>query len=56
MITAIKGMGKAYLKGKKLTGDKRIEQINKIIKKSNKKQDVTEKYIDEVFNIYKEKQ
>ena len=55
MITTLKGMGKAYLKSKKLTGDKRIKQINEIIKKSNKKQDVTEKYIDEVFSIYKEK-
>ena len=39
-------------KAKKATGQKRIDQINKKIFKSTKKQDVTEKYIDEVKSIY----
>jgi len=51
MTLITKGMG-AILKGKKATGQKRIDQINKKIFKSTKKQDVTEKYIDEVKSIY----
>tara|TARA_R110001583_G_scaffold143826_2_gene295882 strand:+ start:611 stop:787 length:177 start_codon:yes stop_codon:yes gene_type:complete len=54
MTIITKGMG-AILKGKKAkkaTGQKRIDEINKKIFKSTKKQDVTEKYIDEVKSIY----
>jgi len=52
MIT--KGMG-IILKGKKVKkakAQKRFDEINKEVFKSTKKQDVTEKYIDEVKSIY----
>jgi len=49
-----KGMGiilKAK-KSKKATGQKRIKEINKELSKSKDKQATTEKYIDEVKDIY----
>ena len=57
MTIITKGMG-IILKGKIAKkaalrkAEKRIDEINKKIFKSTKKQDVTEKYIDEVKSIY----
>ena len=57
MTLITRGMG-AILKGKIAKkaalrkAEKRIDEINKKIFKSTKKQDVTEKYIDEVKSIY----
>ena len=52
LITRGMGIIRKGKKAKKATGQKRIDQINKKIFKSTKKQDVTEKYIDEVKSIY----
>tara|TARA_R110002110_G_scaffold81258_1_gene211390 strand:+ start:99 stop:266 length:168 start_codon:yes stop_codon:yes gene_type:complete len=46
-----KGMG-VILKAKKAKGQNRIKEINKELKKSKNKQATTEKYIDEVKDIY----
>ena len=49
-----KGMGIILnaKKAKKATGQKRIKEINKELSKSKDKQATTEKYIDEVKDIY----
>ena len=54
MITAIKGMGKAYLKAKKAKAQKRFDEINKEVSKSKNKKATIEAHIDEVGKLYKE--